>query len=188
MRCDIPSLLYSFSFVKNPSWSRAYPPGGRSAATSRTWPTNSACAAHPVQHEVTGCAFDENAGVWTAKRSKRSAFRARTVVLASGPLANPELPDIRGLDSYQGMKIHSARWDHDYDFTGKRVAVIGTGASAVQIVPELVKQAESVKVFQRTPGWVLPRLDFATPTRGTGAVRQSAAHARARPPGAVLGP
>ena len=84
-------------------------------------------------------------------------------MLASGPLPDHKLPDIRGLDTYQGHTIHSARWDHDYDFAGKRVAVIGTGASAVQIVPELVKRAEFVKVFQRTPGWVLPRLDVATP-------------------------
>ena len=83
--------------------------------------------------------------------------------MASGPLPDHKWPDIRGLDTYEGHKIHSARWDHDYDFTGKRVAVIGTGASAVQIIPELVKQAEFVKVFQRTPGWVLPRLDVATP-------------------------
>ena len=85
------------------------------------------------------------------------------MVLASGPLPDHKLPDIRGLDTYRGHKIHSARWDHDYDFTGKRVAVIGTGASAVQIVPELVKKAEFVKVFQRTPGWVLPRLGHRHP-------------------------
>ena len=95
------------------------------------------------------------------------AARAHTVPapssLASGPLADSSLPDLRGIDSYQGHKIHSARWDHDYDFTGKRVGVIGTGASAIQIVPELVKQAAFVKVFQRTPGWVLPRLNLATP-------------------------
>ncbi|MBX9983593.1 MAG: NAD(P)/FAD-dependent oxidoreductase, partial [Mycobacterium gordonae] len=114
-------------------------------------------------HEVTGLTFDENAGVWTATTKNRKRFRARTVVLASGPLSDAGFPDIRGLDTYQGHKIHSARWDSDYDFTGKRVAVIGTGASAIQIVPELVKQAGFVKVFQRTPGWVLPRLDVATP-------------------------
>ena len=113
--------------------------------------------------EVTGLSFDEDAGVWTATTASRKRFRARTVILASGPLPDSSFPDIRGIDSYRGHKIHSARWDHDYDFTGKRVAVIGTGASAIQIIPELVKQAEFVKVFQRTPGWVLPRLDFATP-------------------------
>ena len=113
--------------------------------------------------EVNGLVFDEDPGVWTAKTKGRKKFQARTVVMASGPLPDHKWPDIRGLDAYEGHKIHSARWDHDYDFTGKRVAVIGTGASAVQIVPELVKQAEFVKVFQRTPGWVLPRLDGATP-------------------------
>ena len=113
--------------------------------------------------EVNGLEFDEKTGVWTVKTKGRKPVRARTVVLASGPLPDHKLPDIRGLDTYRGHTIHSARWDHDYDFSGKRVAVIGTGASAVQIVPELVKQAEFVKVFQRTPGWMLPRLDIATP-------------------------
>ncbi len=113
--------------------------------------------------EVNELVFDETQGIWTLKAKGRKKFQARTVVMASGPLPDHKWPDIRGLDTYEGHKIHSARWDHDYDFTGKRVAVIGTGASAVQIVPELVKQAEFVKVFQRTPGWVLPRLDGATP-------------------------
>ena len=112
--------------------------------------------------EVNGLAFDEDEGVWTVETTTAGErFRARTVVLASGPLPDHKWPDIRGIDTYQGHKIHSAHWDHDYDFTGKRVAVIGTGASAMQIVPELVKQADFVKVFQRTPGWVLPRLDVA---------------------------
>jgi cation diffusion facilitator CzcD-associated flavoprotein CzcO len=112
--------------------------------------------------EVTELSFDERAGVWTVTAGRRK-FRARTVVLASGPLPDSSYPAIRGLESYAGHKIHSARWDHDYDFTGKTVAVVGTGASAVQIIPELVKQAGFVKVFQRTPGWVIPRLDVAMP-------------------------
>ncbi len=164
--CDVPSLLYSFSFVKNSSWSRAYSP----ADEIRRHIENMATRFESDQRirfgiEVNGLHFDETVGVWTltvkGKRSK--PFHARTVVMASGPLPDHKWPEIRGLDTYTGKKIHSARWDHDYDFTGKRVAVIGTGASAVQIVPELVKQAEFVKVFQRTPGWVMPRLDFATP-------------------------
>ena len=163
--CDIPSLLYSFSFVKNPSWSRAYPSGAE---------IRDHIADMADQHglrplirfntEVTGLSFDEQTGVWTVTTKARKRFQARTVVLASGPLADHKLPDIRGIDTYEGHKIHSAAWDHDYDFTGKRVAVIGTGASAVQIVPELVKTAGFVKVFQRTPGWVLPRLDVPMPT------------------------
>jgi cation diffusion facilitator CzcD-associated flavoprotein CzcO len=84
------------------------------------------------------------------------------VIVASGPLANASLPNIPGIETYQGHTIHSAGWDHDYDFAGKKVAVVGTGASGVQIIPELVKVAESVKVFQRTPGWVIPRVNTAT--------------------------
>jgi cation diffusion facilitator CzcD-associated flavoprotein CzcO len=164
--CDVPSLLYSFSFVKNPSWSRAYSPADEICTHIETMVD--AFELRPRIRfgvEVNGLHFDESAGIWTltVKGHRSQTFQARTVVLASGPLPDLKLPDIRGLDTYRGHTIHSARWDHDYDFTGKRVAVIGTGASAVQIVPELVKQAEFVKVFQRTPGWVVPRLDVAMP-------------------------
>lgn len=162
--CDIPSLLYSFSFARNPSWSRVYSPAGEICDHIEALVDEYDLRRRiTFGTEVNGLSFDESTGVWTAKTSRRRTFRARTVVLASGPLPDHRWPDIRGLDTYEGHKIHSARWDHDYDFTGKRVAVIGTGASAVQIVPELVKQAAFVKVFQRTPGWVIPRMDVATP-------------------------
>jgi cation diffusion facilitator CzcD-associated flavoprotein CzcO len=162
--CDIPSLLYSFSFVKNPTWSRTYSAAEEIRRHLEDMATRFDIRRHiRFGQEVHGLAFDEHAGVWTATTAAGKRFRARTVVLASGPLADSSLPDIRGIDTYRGRKIHSARWDHDYDFGGKRVAVIGTGASAIQIIPELVKQAEFVKVFQRTPGWVLPRWDIATP-------------------------
>jgi cation diffusion facilitator CzcD-associated flavoprotein CzcO len=162
--CDVPSLLYSYSFVRNPSWSRAYSPADEICRHIEDMVSNSGLEPK-IQFgvEVNELVFDETQGIWTLKTKGRKRFQARTVVMASGPLPDHKWPEIRGLDSYEGHKIHSARWDHDYDFTGKRVAVIGTGASAVQIVPELVKQAEFVKVFQRTPGWVLPRLDSATP-------------------------
>jgi cation diffusion facilitator CzcD-associated flavoprotein CzcO len=166
--CDIPSLLYSFSFVNNPSWSRAYPSGGE-ICTHIEDMTDQFGLRELIRFgtDVTGLSFDDHTGVWTATTSTnhngRKQLQARTVVLAAGPLADHSFPDIRGIDTYQGHKIHSACWDHDYDFTGKRVAVIGAGASAVQIVPELVKSAEFVKVFQRTPGWVLPRLDTRMP-------------------------
>lgn len=162
--CDIPSLLYSFSFVKNPSWSRAYPSGAEIRRHIEDMADRHGLL--PLirfDTEVTGLTFDEDAGVWTVRTNRRKRFQARTVVLASGPLADHTFPEIRGIDTYRGHKIHSASWDHDYDFAGKRVAVIGTGASAVQIVPELVKTAAFVKVFQRTPGWVLPRLDLPMP-------------------------
>ena len=162
--CDIPSLLYSLSFVKNPTWSRAYPSGAEICAHIEE--LTDQFGLRPLirfDTEITGLSFDETAGVWTANTKTRKKFHARTVVLASGPLADHTFPDIRGLDTYRGRKIHSAAWDHDYDFTGKRIGVIGTGASAVQIVPELVETAGFVKVFQRTPGWVLPRVDPPTP-------------------------
>ncbi|WP_458319660.1 flavin-containing monooxygenase [Mycolicibacterium brisbanense] len=171
--CDVPSLLYSFSFVKNPDWSRAYSPADEIRRHIEDM-VDSFDLRRRIQFgvEVDGLSFDEAEGVWAVKTTGRSgsdrssrprSFQARTVVLASGPLPDHKWPDIRGLETYEGHKIHSANWDHDYDFTGKRVAVIGTGASAVQIIPELVKTAGFVKVFQRTPGWVIPRLDFATP-------------------------
>ena len=162
--CDIPSLLYSYSFAKNPDWSRAYSPASEICAHIEEM-VDDFDLRRRIRFgvEVNGLSFDEAAGIWNVKTTGRTPLRARTVVLAAGPLTDHKFPDIRGLDTYQGHKIHSARWDHDYDFTGKRVAVIGTGASAVQIVPELVKQAEFVKVFQRTPGWVVPRVDIATP-------------------------
>lgn len=152
--CDIPSLLYSYSFVKNPSWSRAYPSGAEICThIEEMVDTFGLRPRIRFRTTVTGLSFDEDAGVWTVNIKGRKKFQARTVVMAAGPLADHKFPDIRGIESYQGHKIHSAGWDHDYDFTGKRVGVIGTGASAVQIVPELVKTAAFVKVFQRTPGW-----------------------------------
>lgn len=162
--CDVPSLLYSFSFAQNPRWSRTYSP-----ADEIRRHLEDLAIRYDIRHrirfgqDVNGLTFDEKAGVWTVTTAARKRFHARTVILASGPLPDFKFPDLRGIDSYRGHKIHSGRWDHDYDFTGKRVAVIGTGASAIQIIPELVKQADFVKVFQRTPGWVLPRLDIATP-------------------------
>lgn len=162
--CDIPSRLYSYSFAPNPNWSRTYSGSNEILGYIEAMAAEFRLGPHlRFGHNVTGIAFDEQAGTWEiAVEGHAHPILARTVVLASGPLANASLPDIRGIETYRGHKIHSARWDHDYDFTGKRVAVVGTGASAVQIIPELVDKAASVKVFQRTPGWVLPRVDRRT--------------------------
>lgn len=161
--CDIPSRLYSYSFAPNPDWSATYSGSAEILAYIEDMVRRFGLAPHVrYGHEVTGLAFDEDAGRWEVSIAGRAPLFARAVVLASGPLSNASLPDIRGIETFEGHKIHSARWDHDYDFTGKRVAVVGTGASAVQIVPELVRKAASVKVFQRTPGWVLPRVNRRT--------------------------
>ncbi|MBF6467249.1 NAD(P)/FAD-dependent oxidoreductase [Nocardia beijingensis] len=162
--CDIPSRLYSYSFAPNPNWSRTYSGSNEILGYIEAMAAEFRLGPHiRFGHNISGIAFDEQAGVWEISvEGHAEPIRARAVVLASGPLANASFPDIRGIETYRGHKIHSARWDHEYDFTGKRVAVVGTGASAVQIIPELVDKAASVKVFQRTPGWVLPRVDRRT--------------------------
>jgi cation diffusion facilitator CzcD-associated flavoprotein CzcO len=166
--CDIPSLLYSFSFAKNPDWSRTYSPSAEICAHIEDLAERFDLTKDiRFGAEVTSMAFDRTAGHWSVETGggtgAGTTYLARTVVVASGPLSEASLPTMRGIEDYQGAKIHSARWDHDYDFAGKDVAVIGTGASAIQIIPELVRTAGSVKVFQRTAGWVLPRLDLETP-------------------------
>ena len=162
--CDIPSNLYSFSFAQNPQWSRGYSGSGEILGYIR----------HLVEHyglrrlirfghEVSALQFDADQGLWHAAIAGGGRLSARAAVMAQGPLSNASLPAIAGIERFQGHKIHSARWDHDYDFSGKRVAVIGTGASAVQIIPELAGRVRHLKVFQRTPAWVLPRLDYTAP-------------------------
>ena len=161
--CDIPSRLNSYSFAPNPDWSHTYSGSAEILSYIEGMVESTGVGAHiRFEHTVTGLEYDADAGEWTIVLDGREPIRARSVILASGPLANCSFPAIRGIEDYEGHKIHSARWDHDYDFTGKKVAVVGTGASAVQIVPELVKTAASVKVFQRTPGWVLPRINTET--------------------------
>ncbi|RDI44985.1 flavin-containing monooxygenase [Nocardia mexicana] len=162
--CDIPSRLYSYSFAPNPEWSQTY--SGSAEILGYIESMVDEFGIRPqirFGHTVTGLVYDEENGWWeVAFAGRRRKVLARTVVLAAGPLANAGFPDIPGIDDYEGHKIHSARWDHDYDFAGKKVAVVGTGASAVQIIPELVRRAGSVKVYQRTPGWVLPRVNRRT--------------------------
>jgi len=162
--CDIPSNLYSYSFALNPGWSRGY-----SGAREILGYIHHLVAEYQLeelirfQQNVTSMAFDERAGLWRIETAHGERHLARAVVMAQGPLSNASFPAMPGIEQFKGHKIHSARWDHGYDFADKKVAVIGTGASGIQIIPELVKVAEKVTVFQRTPGWVLPRADFAQP-------------------------
>lgn len=161
--CDIPSRLYSYSFAPNPNWSHTYSGSGEILEYIHTMVGEFDIESRiRFGHNVVDIIWNEAAGHWHLSIDGHADVRARTVVMASGPLANASLPNIRGIDTYEGHKIHSARWDHDYDFEGKKIAVVGTGASAVQIVPELVKIADTVKVFQRTPGWTLPRMNRKT--------------------------
>ena len=162
--CDIPSNLYSYSFAQNPHWSRGFS-GSREILGYVHHLVQRFDLARLVRfdQDVVSMDFDEATGRWSIRTANGRTHRARSVVMAQGPLSNSSWPKIQGLETYAGHKIHSARWDHSYDFTGKRVAVIGTGASAIQIVPELVKQAAQVTVFQRTAPWVMPRPDYRSP-------------------------
>ncbi|MBJ8347205.1 NAD(P)/FAD-dependent oxidoreductase [Antrihabitans sp. YC2-6] len=162
---DIPSMLYSFSFAPNPNWSRTFAPGPEICRHIEGLADRLDVRRNiRFNVEVVALDFDEVEGIWIVSTDTGERVRARTIVSAAGPLTDSSFPKINGIDSFQGQKILSSKWNHDYDMAGKHVAVIGTGASAVQIVPELVKTAKSVKVFQRTPGWILPRPDFPIPT------------------------
>ncbi|MBK6809678.1 MAG: NAD(P)/FAD-dependent oxidoreductase [Sandaracinaceae bacterium] len=174
--CDIPSNLYSFSFAQNPEWSRAYSGSAEILQyVQRLVDEHQLRPRIRFHQNVSHMRFDERAGEWEVRTDTGSVFRARSVISATGGLANPGYPAIEGRERFAGKTIHSARWDHGYDFAGKRVAVIGTGASAVQIIPELVKVAGSVKVFQRTPGWVVPRPDYRVPERQKARFRRNPA-------------
>jgi cation diffusion facilitator CzcD-associated flavoprotein CzcO len=104
-------------------------------------------------------AFDEASASWRLETAGGEVLTARVVVTATGPLRRPSIPDIPGLARFQGKSFHSARWDHAYDLRGKRVAVVGTGATAIQIIPKIAPLVERLHVFQRTPAWVVPKLD-----------------------------
>jgi cation diffusion facilitator CzcD-associated flavoprotein CzcO len=154
--CDVPSHLYSFSFAPNPNWSQTYSLQPEIRDYLRR------CAddfgVRPdirTGHEVTSAAWNEGEGRWEIETSQ-GEFHAKVLISGMGPLTEPKIPDIPGLDSFTGKTMHSARWDHDYDLKGKRVASIGTGASAIQYVPAIQPDVEQLHVFQRTPPWIFP--------------------------------
>ncbi len=167
--CDVPSPLYSYSFELNPSWTRLFAP------QQEIWDYLRMCVRkHGLdQHIRYGCAvermdWDDCRRCWnieTVERGEMASYRARAVVSAAGALHLPSYPDIPGAGRFAGTSFHSARWDRSADLAGKRVAVIGTGASAIQFIPEIAGQAAHLSVFQRTPPWVHPRPDVEIPAR-----------------------
>ena len=157
--------MYSFSFAPNPNWSHTY------ARQPEILNYLKGCAANfgltpriRLRHEVEEAVWDEARALWRIQTSG-GGLTARVLVSGHGPLNAPKWPNIRGLDAFEGAKFHSARWDHNVDLRGKRVGVIGTGASAIQFVPELQKEAGHLAVFQRTPPWIVPRGDEPTSER-----------------------
>ncbi|MDQ0991412.1 NAD(P)/FAD-dependent oxidoreductase [Streptomyces sp. V3I7] len=157
--CDVPSHLYSFSFAPNPDWPRTF--SGQEHIRAYLEHVADVFGLRPHLRfgtEVTRMTWDTEKLRWDVETSSGS-LSADIVVSATGPLSEPKVPDIPGLDSFPGKVFHSARWDHDYDLRGKRVAVVGTGASAIQIVPAVQPLVSKLTLFQRTPPWVMPRVD-----------------------------
>lgn len=160
--CDVPSVAYSYSFEQVPDWSRTF--AGSAEIHSYIHHCVEKYGLRPWLRFGTGVTkaiFDDKGGIWTLTTEGGETITARAVVSAIGGLVNPAYPDIPGLAEFKGAKFHTARWDHQYDLKGKRVAVIGTGASAIQVVPSIQPYVSSLKLFQRTPAWVIPKPDFA---------------------------
>jgi cation diffusion facilitator CzcD-associated flavoprotein CzcO len=156
--CDVQSHLYSYSFEGKPDWSRRYP-GWQEIQRYILELTEKHGLRSWIRfgEEVNAAEFDSGQGCWSVRTRQGHRYVARHFVLASGPLHRPMIPDIPGLDRFQGEVFHSARWNHDCDLTGKRVASIGTGGSAIQYCPEIAPQVGRLYVMQRTPAWVIPR-------------------------------
>jgi len=164
--CDVPSHLYSFSFEPNPSWSRAYGTQAEILAYLERCATRYGLRSHlRFGTEVTGAAFDEARARWTVTTRDGDTYRARALVLGNGALHVPAYPDIPGLDRFAGPRFHSATWDHGADLAGKRIGVVGTGASTIQFVPEIAPAAARLHVFQRTAPWIVPKEDRAMTLR-----------------------
>ncbi len=158
--CDVPSHAYSLSFEQNPNWSRRFSTSGEIQAYLLGIVDKWKLREHmEFGVEIDEARFDDHDGIWTLRRRDGQTVTARVVISAVGGLVDPKLPEIRGIDAFQGKRFHTARWDHDYALEGKRVAVIGTGASAVQVVPAIAPRVKDLTVFQRTPAWVVPKFD-----------------------------
>ena len=163
--CDVPSPMYSYSFELNRNWSRLFAPQPEIQRYLARCAEKYGITRHiRFGVEVDTLEYDEKALRWTVTTTTGEELRPRAVVSGVGALHVPSLPTIPGMDAFEGRAFHSAQWDHAYDLRGKRVAVIGTGASAIQFVPEVAKQAAHMTVFQRTPNWIQSKPDIAMPS------------------------
>ena len=158
-RCDVPSHLYSLSFAPTPEWTRTYSAQPEILAYLRQTADRLGVRGHiRLSHEVHGARWDPAANRWLLDTA-RGPFSADVLISANGVLAEPAMPGLPGLADFGGQVFHSARWDPQATLAGQRVGVVGTGASAVQIVPAIAPQVASLAVFQRTPAWILPHTD-----------------------------
>jgi cation diffusion facilitator CzcD-associated flavoprotein CzcO len=167
LACDIPSQVYSYSFAPHREWSRVFAPGPEIQEYLLGVVERHGLRPHAaLETELASLRWDDAAARWTAETTK-GTYRARWVIVGTGVLEEPRMPDVPGLADFPGRLFHSARWPRDggaADLAGRRVAVLGTGASAIQIVPEIQPAAERLTVFQRTPAWVVPKLDVVHST------------------------
>src|SRR6185312_8310201 len=169
---DIPSFSYQFSFEQSPNWSRTYAPGRELKAYAEHCVDKYGIRSRiRFNTKVISAEFDDEHALWRVQTDPGGELTARFLISASGVLTVPNLPDIDGVDSFDGITMHTARWDHTQDLTGKRVAIIGTGASAVQVIPEIAPIVEHLTVFQRTPIWCFPKLDVPLPAAARRAMR-----------------
>ena len=158
--CDVPSALYSFSFSPSHKWSHLFAKQPEILTyLEEVVEKYNLGGKIDFNNELTSAKWDESQHIWNLETSK-GKYQAKTVVFTTGPITEPSMPKLKGIESFKGEMFHSARWNHDYDLTGKRVAVIGTGASAIQFIPQVQPLAKSVVVFQRTAPWVLPKADM----------------------------
>ena len=157
---DVPAPAYSFSFAPNPEWKRRFPAAPEIQAYMQALAERHGLMARiRFSTRLAQAHFEEASGLWRFATEDGSTLKARFFVCSTGPLNQLRWPDIPGLDSFQGQRLHSARWDASCTLQGQRVAVIGTGSTASQLVPPLAAKAEQLHVFQRTANWVLPRMD-----------------------------
>src|SRR5258708_4287148 len=159
--CDIPSHLYSYSFEPNPNWSRFFGPQKEILSYLERCADKYGVMPHiRFKTRANGATFDERTGLWTVETTDGERLTARVVVSGAGhALTKPVYPDVPGRETFQGKSMHSARWDHEYSLEGKRVSVIGTGASAIQIIPSIAASVGHMDVYQRTASWVSPKPD-----------------------------
>jgi len=162
--CDIQSHMYSFSFEQNPDWTRSFSPQPEIWDYLRRVTDTYGLRRHiRFGTEVTGARWDVDENRWHVTTAAGDEYVARFVVSGIGGLHIPNVPALPGIEEFEGTAFHSARWDHSYDLEGKRVAVVGTGASAIQFIPRIAPAVGKLTVFQRTPPWIMPKPDHAIP-------------------------
>lgn len=158
--CDVPSALYSFSFAPSHKWSHLFAKQPEILSyLEEVAEEFDLLSKIEFNNELKSAKWDAEQSIWNLETAK-GVYQAKTVIFTTGPITEPSMPKLKGIETFKGEMFHSARWNHDYDLKGKRVAVIGTGASAIQFIPQVQPLVKELFVFQRTAPWVLPKADM----------------------------